>query len=66
MEVLCHFTNIQVYLHIKETYKSAIINLDDRGNVVILANESDLKAYDDAWAEHMECKEFPLELIYHY
>lgn len=65
MEVLCLFTNIQAYLHIKETYKSAIIDLDSLGKVVILANESDIQAYDEAWIEYQESKEFPLELIYY-
>lgn len=65
MKVLTHFTNIQAFIHIKETYKSAIVDLDGSGKVVILVNESDLQAYDDAWAEYMESKEFPLELIYH-
>lgn len=65
MRVLCLFTNIQAFIHIKDTYKSAIIDLDDRGNVIILANESDVQAYEEAWVEYMESKEFPLELIYH-
>lgn len=66
MQVLTHFTNIQAFIHIKDTYKSAVIDLDSNGRVVILANESDVQAYDDAWVEYMESKEFPLELVYHH
>lgn len=65
MQILCLFTNIQAFIYIKETYKSAVVDLDGSGKVVILANESDVQAYQDAWVEYMESKEFPLELIYH-
>ncbi len=65
MRVLCHFTNIQSYIHIKETYGSAIVDLDINGRVVILANEEDYNAYEEAWIAYQESQEFPMELLYH-
>ena len=64
MEFLCHFTNIEAYIHIKDNYPSATLVPNGEG-IKIMASKEDVEKYEDAWLSYMLENNQELELIYY-